>query len=340
MKIAAVVVGANNAAQLWLPTLRDHPLIAVRALADLDRDLARRRIDEHRLCCAPAGGLDEALAGPAADARLVIDLTPPATRVAIARIAFAHGCDVFGEKPLAPSLADAAALVDLARAAGRRYAVMQNRRFHPGMRSLRAAVESGLLGRVHSVDADFRKTVPAEGRLGAMASPLLADMAIHTFDQARYLVGDRPARVHAHEWSPPHSPFAGDAAAVCTFEFAGGCVFSYRGSWVATGQETPWFSAWRLMGSEGTASWDGDGVPEAEVVTGHGPYGPVTEPRPLPSPADARTEHPGAIDAMLRALADGTPFPTDAADNVASLAMVDAVLRSSRAGAWVEIGPS
>lgn len=89
-----------------------------------------------------------------------------------------------------------------------------------------------------------------------MDHPLIVDMAIHTFDQARFISGTDPISVYCHEYNPPGSWYKGNAAAICIFEMSDGSVFTYRGSWAAEGQNTSWESAWRVTGSEGTALWD------------------------------------------------------------------------------------
>ena len=38
-----------------------------------------------------------------------------------------------------------------------------------------------------------------------MESPLILDMAIHTFDQARFITGADPVSVYCHEFNPPGS---------------------------------------------------------------------------------------------------------------------------------------
>src|SRR5439155_24342046 len=101
-----------------------------------------------------------------------------------------------------------------------------------------------------------------------MRSPLLLDMAIHTFDAARYLTGADAVAVYCEEFNPPWSWWAGNAAATAIFEMTGGLRFTYRGSWCAEGQPTSWDSEWRAVGPHGTATWDGAGDPMAEVVAG------------------------------------------------------------------------
>jgi hypothetical protein len=43
------------------------------------------------------------------------------------------------------------------------------------------------------------------------------------------------------------------------------------------------------------------------------------------------------VPALLRAVVGGMPAPTEAADNIRSLAMVEAAIAASRGGGWVEV---
>ncbi|UUZ97687.1 Gfo/Idh/MocA family oxidoreductase [Paenibacillus sp. P25] len=190
----------------------------------------------------------------------------PDSHAAVTTAALELGCDVFGEKPMSTSMAEAHRLVELAGKRGRTYAVMQNRRYLPQIRAFRDLVVSGAIGQVGFVNADFFLGPHFGGFRDAMESPSLLDMAIHTFDQARLITGKDPVSVYCHEFNPPGSWYAGNASAVCIFEYEDGGVFCYRGSWCSEGSPTSWEADWRISGSKGTARWDGTTAPYAEVT--------------------------------------------------------------------------
>jgi predicted dehydrogenase len=174
-----------------------------------------------------------------------------------------------------------------------------------------------------------------------MDSPLLLDMAIHTFDQARLILGADPVSVYCHEFNPPGSWYAGNAAAVCIFEMSDGSVFCYRGSWCAEGAPTSWESAWRITGEKGTAVWDGHGAPYAEVVAPGDQTGRFTkefvrvEAPELEQPA--HTGHSGCLDEMFASLKEGRRAETDCRDNLFSMAMVFGALESAKTGRKVDL---
>ena len=146
MTLRAVLAGCGDASAFWLPALAQSPLVELAAVVDLDRSRAEAAVAAHRLDCAVADDIADAI--ESSGAAVLLDLAPPARRLENARVAFELGCDVIGEKPMGATLADAVAIASEAARSGRRFATMQNHRFHPGMRALRAAVASGDLGRL------------------------------------------------------------------------------------------------------------------------------------------------------------------------------------------------
>ena len=147
---------------------------------------------------------------------------------------------VLGEKPLADNMADARRMVAAAQEAGLLFAVIQNRRYDENLRRLRAFLESGAIGQLTTVNSDFYLGVHFGGFRDHMAHVLLSDMAIHTFDAARYLSGSEPCSVYCHEWNPAGSWYDRDASAVAIFEMSEGLVYTYRGSWCSEGLNTSW----------------------------------------------------------------------------------------------------
>jgi predicted dehydrogenase len=328
--LRAVLAGCGDASTLWLPTLAGSPLVEVAALVDVDRSRAQAAAAAHALDCAIDDDLGEAIRRERA--AVLLDLTPPARRLENARTAFALGCDVIGEKPMGATLADAVRIVAESRRTGRRFATMQNHRFHPGMRALRAAVAEGALGRLALVSAELRKAVPAVGWRRASGNPLLTDMAIHTFDQARYLAGADPVRVRARSLTR-----AGGGVVLAEAELSGDVVLSYRGSWEAPGAHTSWYGAWTLDGSDATAVWDGEGTARLVVTSDDAEGIPRDDVRDLDPPWPATSGHPAAIAALLGSLEAGEALETDCADNLQSMAMVHAALASVESGDWVEV---
>ena len=260
---------------------------------------------------------------------VVCDVTIPEVHAEVATAALQAGCHVACEKPMAHSMQAARATGALAAETGLNYAVMQNRRYRPSIRAVRDIVVSGALGDLGIVNADFYLGPHFGGFRDAMQSPLLLDMAIHTFDQARFITGRDPLAVYCHEFNPGWSWYAHGAAATAVFEMTGGLVFTYRGCWCSEALATSWESAWRLVGGRGTLCWDGDGQPRTELIGG----GEAVAPELYTGPEG----HAGCLQEMFAAIAAGRPAETSYDDNIKSLAMVFGAIESARRGARVEI---
>ena len=311
------------------PALRDR--IAIVGLNDINPDAARRLALEFGLSkAAVESDLEALLRGTKPD--LVFDVVIPGARHDVVATALNHGCHVLSEKPMATSLADARDLVALAAKAGRTHAIVQNRRYIAGVRRIRRLIDSGELGDLTALHADFFIGAHFGGFRDAMQNVLLLDMAIHTFDAARFMSGKDAKAVYCHETNPGGSWYAHGAAANAIFELEGDTTFTYRGSWAAEGANTSWESQWRIIGSRGTIVWDGLDNFEAHVVAGEeGFHRPLVK-LDVPEPADdGQTRgHASVIADFLRAVEAGTPPETIGSDNINSLAMVFGAIESAK----------
>ncbi len=341
MPFRAVLAGCGAMSKGWLealasPALRDR--IEIAGLVDLDRSAAERRAAEYRLNGVAVGTDLPAVLG-ATGADVLFDIVPPGARRSVVETGLAHGCHVLSEKPMALSLADARALVCAAEAAGRLHAVVQNRRFNVGVRRIRAALESGLIGTLNAIHSDFFVGAHFGGFREEMQNVLLVDMAIHTFDAARYMSGGRAVAVYCHESNPASSWYAHGSAANAIFEFSDGVIFTYRGSWSAEGANTSWDASWRIIGSRGTLLWDGEDTLSAHVVDGDaGFFRPLREVEVPPPVDEGRTHgHESVIGEFLEAIGDGREPETSGRDNLKSLAMVFGAIESARTGQRVRI---
>ncbi len=336
-----IVAGCGNMAHAWIRDALQRADCRLVGLVDLNREAARAMADKYHLPDAVIGqDLAEVLRQTRAS--LVFNLAIPAAHRSIALTAFAAGCAVMSEKPLAASLAEADEMIQAARTAGVSFSIMQNRRFLKQIRAFRQLIASGTIGQPGAINADFYLGPHFGGFRDLMDSPLLLDMAIHTFDQARFILRADAQSVTCHEFNPPGSWYQGNASAIAIFTMSDGSVFCYRGSWCSIGCPTSWEADWRVSGSQGTAVWDGRVMPWAEVL------------KPMPAGQSAafipevvrvetpvvwtgREGHDGCLDELFDALLSGRPAETDAADNRNSLAMVMAAIESARTGTRVRI---
>ncbi|RWA71107.1 Gfo/Idh/MocA family oxidoreductase [Mesorhizobium sp.] len=334
-----VLVGCGAMSKHWLDAARRIEGLAIVGLVDLDAERAQARAREY--------GLSDAIIGTSLDAVLdqtrpdaVFDVVVPAARRAVALSAFAHNCHLLTEKPLADSPENARAIVDAARRAGRIHAVVQNRRYVANVRRIRRFLDSGAIGAPTSIHADFFVAPHFGGFREEMAHVLLLDMAIHTFDTARYMVSGEPASVYCQEWEPSNSWYRQGSSASAVFDLGGGKVFTYAGSWCADGFRTSWEGSWRIVAQRGSLLWDGhDGLKAEVVASGRDGIIDKTQPIEVPplDPADRVDGHFGIIKDFMHAIETGTEPETRGADNIRSLAMVFGAIESVETGRRVAI---
>ncbi|MCJ8014723.1 Gfo/Idh/MocA family oxidoreductase [Paenibacillus sp. KQZ6P-2] len=328
-----IVAGCGAMSHIWIQTVLKREDTDIVALVDVYPENARKIKNEYSLQCEIYTELEPAIMDT--NASLVIDVTIPDSHFDISTTAMRNGCNVFGEKPMAANLEQAKEIIQVSEVTGKTLSVMQNRRYDANIRALMEMIQSGIIGKPGMVNADFFLGPHFGGFRDMMDSPLILDMAIHTFDQARFILRADPVSVYCHEFNPPGSWYHGNAAAICIYEMSDGSVFCYRGSWCAEGASTSWESDWRITGEKGTAIWDGVGAPYAEIV---GPKENAGEFQreivriETPLTWTGQLGHPGCIDEMFLALAQGRPAETDCRDNIHSMEMVMGAIDSARSG--------
>ncbi len=334
-----VLVGCGAMSRQWLDAARQIDGLDIVGLVDLDAERAKARAHEYGLTGAVTGtSLDAVLDQTKPQA--VFDVVVPAARREVALTAFAHNCHLLTEKPLADSPENARAIVEAARRAGRVHAVVQNRRYVANVRRIRRFLDSGAIGAATSIHADFFVAPHFGGFREEMAHVLLLDMAIHTFDAARYMAAGEPAGVYCQEWEPANSWYRQGSSASAVFDLGGGKVFTYAGSWCADGFRTSWEGSWRIVAQRGSLIWDGsDGLKAEVVASGRDGLIDKTQPIEVPplDPADRIGGHLGIIRDFMHAIETGTEPETRGADNIKSLAMVFGAIESAETGRRVAI---
>lgn len=332
-----VLAGCGGISAAWLNAVKEMPGVELAGLMDIRVEAARRRRDEFQLARAVAGDdLTAMLRTLKPD--VLFDCTIPEAHFATTLLALRHGCHVLGEKPMADSIEHAKKMAAAAKKAGLVYAVMQNRRYQKEIRAYRGLLAGGRLGALTTLNCDFYIGAHFGGFRDGMKHVLLLDMAIHTFDAARFISGADPVSVFCREWNPPGSWYAHGASAMAVFEMSGGIVYNYRGSWCSEGLNTSWECDWRATCARGSAAWNGGGLFRAERVVRGGGFLSKCEDVPVKVPPGAKQGgHKGCIADFLDCLRKGRAPETACQDNIKSLAMVFGAIESAGAGRPVKI---
>jgi predicted dehydrogenase len=330
-KMKVIIAGCGGISGAKIEATRDRSDITYVGLVDLRLEAARELARRYDLQgCLVTDDLERAIEETGAD--IVFDCTVPEAHRDVTLTALAKGCHVLGEKPMADTMESALAMVEAAVASGRLFAVVQNRRYHQGIIALKDFLATGTLGDVTTIQSDFYIGAHFGGFRDGMKHVLLLDMSIHTFDAARFLAGADAEAVFAQDWNPKGSWYAHGASASALFTMTDGIRYTYNGSWCSEGLHTSWEAAWRIIGTRGSATWDGADTIRAQVVSGppgglHSSFEDLAV--PVPRLPDARLGQAGVIGDFVAALRAGTTPQTVCTDNINSLNMVFGAIRSA-----------
>jgi predicted dehydrogenase len=191
--------------------------------------------------------LNECLANPANE--IYFDAQSTAHRSASVKRAILAGKHIYCEKPLAVDSKTAVELALLARKAGVKNGVIQDKLFLPGLVKLKRVIDSGFFGRILSVRGEFGYWI-FEGNWQTAQRPswnyrkeegggIILDMLCHWEYLLTNLFGEIKAvsclgATHIPERVDEQGKsykVTADDAAYATFELAGGLIAQFNSSW-------------------------------------------------------------------------------------------------------------
>jgi predicted dehydrogenase len=301
--------------------------------------------------------------------------TPNWSHVELALRALRAGKHVVVEKPLALTLADARALVDAARQAGRHGLVAFTYRGYPMVRRARRLVADGELGAIRLVHGTYLQDWLSEEtdynwRLEprAGASRAVADIGSHWFDTAQFIGGHRveavladlatfmPVRQKPLVETAAFTAASGERepveigsedAATILVRFDDGSRGAAVLSQVSPGRKNAF--GLEIDGAAASLSWQQERPEELWIGTRAESRGLVRQPEPVlhglpPLPSGHPEGWAEAMRDLLRdfyeAVWDGRPTEGEQPyptleDGARAVALVDAVLESARTERWV-----
>lgn len=323
--VRIIQVGAGGMGRVWLQLLIDTPDVELVGLVDLDTDAARRALAElGRPNVAVAASLSEIASSTRAQA--VVNVTVPVAHHPVNIEAMFAGLPVLCEKPIAPTVSQALSLAAASEASGQLLMTSQSRRYYPVLGEFKKSLNA--LGEVGIATTEFFMAPRFGGFRDSMDHPLLVDMSIHAFDVARYLLDAEPVSVYCDSYNPAWSWYAGDAATTAIFEFEGGIRYTFVGSWCSPGAETSWNGSWRVSGSKGSATWDGETMPMVDVEGDDSKQGQSDD-------GSGHETIAGSLAEFLDSIRTGRTPSGEVHSNVLSLAMVEAAVHSAQRGTRV-----
>ena len=268
---------------------------------------------------------------------------PPAFHRPAVELAAQRGWHVLSEKPMADTWEDSVAIYHAARRAnggrGIKLQIVQNYRYTPRIQTLKRALDSGRLGRIHYVIARFAADYRQPLSWGAafrheMRHPILVEGSIHHFDQIRHLTGQDCALISGWEWNPGAASFKGECVTLYTMQLTGGVHAQYEGSGLAAGWQNSWHGEYYRVECEGGAIvLDRDNV--VRVQEHERGRGLRTE--ELATVHLDLEAHQAIVGQFLDWLDGGPPPPTQVEDNLKSTATLFAAIQSSATNQAVDV---
>lgn len=276
----------------------------------------------------------------------IVDLAfPPDRQPALIRAALAqpHVKAVLAQKPLALSLEEAVRLRDEAKAAGKLLSVNQNMRYDQSMRVLKQIIHSGALGEIVYAQIDMHAIPHWQGFLADYDRLTLSNMSVHHLDVLRHLLGD-PDEITTLTRKDPRTSFEHtDGITVSTLKFPSGALaVSIEDVWSGPreeGYDDDQHIGWRVDGTDGVAKgtigWPTGAASTltyaSKKTTGGEWVTPTWETMWFPH------AFIGVMEQLQHAVATGSPPALSVADNVKTMALVEAGYRSMAEGRTVRL---
>ncbi|MCB1489727.1 MAG: Gfo/Idh/MocA family oxidoreductase [Bauldia sp.] len=267
----------------------------------------------------------------------ILDIAyPPDQQPDLIRLALKqpHIKGILAQKPLSLTLDEAIAIREEAKAAGKIVSVNQNMRYDQSMRVLKEILERGEIGDPVFAQIDMHAIPHWQTFLEDYDRLTLANMSVHHLDVLRFLFGD-PDEIYTTSRTDPRTAFQhSDGITVSTLRFPSGVLaLSLEDVWHGPREDQyddDQHISWRVDGTEGVAKgtigWP-TGVAStltyASTKTTGGKW--VT-------PAWDTMWFPqafiGVMEQLQHAVKTGEPPALTVADNVRTVALIEAGYRS------------
>jgi predicted dehydrogenase len=346
-------------------TFPDGPSARLVAVADINAAAAQAMKEAFGFARA-SDDWRSLIADPAID---VISITTPNhLHKEMALAAIAAGKHVHCEKPLAPSLADAEAMMLAAEAKGVFTQVGYNYIKNPLLKWARTMIAQGDLGPItgfrgiHAEDYMHDPESAWSWRLDPMGGPgVIADLGSHIIGMARFLIGPMTELVADIETVVSSRPVAAgsserrgvetDDAARIIARFANGATGTIEASWVATGRKMQ--LGFEVTGEKGSLAFTQERLNELQFYRSGGDGRSAGYTRIEAGPQHAPYRNfciaPGhqlgfndlktiEMGEWLAGIATGTAPGPDFRESVEIQKVVDAAIRSSQQKRWEKVG--
>jgi predicted dehydrogenase len=329
MAIRVIVAGMGQRGRDWAREVRADRSFALAACVDTDADILRQAsaslaVPPEKCFRELRTALDETAC------EVVIVATSADSHAPVCRIALERGLGLLVEKPFTLHLDEAIELVTLAEQKGAPLIVAQNYRYMRAHRAARRLIREGALGRIGMVVAQYYR-VPHEmaASLARLPHHVMWGMGVHHLDALRYVLGEEVTSVAAQSFTQPWSALPEGSSMQALLGFASGARGFYSATYESSGHE--YFERGqefyqRFMGERATLHvfhrW--------LVLCERGRL-----PRLVRRGARSVTEENVLLQQMKRALLEGVVPESSGRDNLQTVAVMEACVRSASEQRWI-----
>ena len=323
------IIGCGGVSRLHFEGYLPHPE-RVRIVAACDPD--PERLDQaRRKYRVPATftSLEDTLRG--ADWEVAVVCTPTPVREAVIAPLAAAGKQIFVEKPLADTRAEAGRMVAACQRSGVTLAVDQNFRYHYPFSIARRLIRDGKLGKVHTLlhrDLTFRQD--AGWRIHCPRHALSV-MGIHWLDGFRWVLQQEAVSIFCRTTSSPAVTCVGDTDASVQIVFQEGTTVSYTQSFSSPVKQTDTL----ILGETGALSLDYRGASLFNRERGAEPVERWDIPVDRSHKSRATFK---ALNQLLTSLERETEPGNSGRDNLNTVALLDGAYRSAETQQAVALG--
>jgi predicted dehydrogenase len=329
MAIRVIVAGMGERGREWVREIRAEPPYSLAACVDPDERALRESATT--LSLKPEDcflRLEDALERVAADA--VVVATSADCHGETCEAALLRGRAVLVEKPFTTNLNEAVVLVRLAEEKALPLLVAQNYRYMRSFRAVRRLVSDGTLGPVGMVTCQyFRVPHQMVASLRRLRHSVLWGMGVHHLDALRYVLNQKVTNVFADGFTLPWGELPHGASTRVMMELEEGTRALYSATYESSGHE--FFE----RGQEFYARFTGERATlhvfqRWLVLCERGRW-----PRIIRRGRREVSEERLLLRQLGRALATAAEVESSGRDNLQTMAVIEACLRSETEGRWV-----
>jgi UDP-N-acetylglucosamine 3-dehydrogenase len=318
----------------YAPAIAQHPGAKLAAVVAPGVNRALAKQDAARFGARYLEGLQALWNGDKLDA--VYIGTPPSQHLSVIKEVAPRGIHILCDKPLAITLEDADAILELARQHQVKLMVPFNPRRQLPVMKLKEMLQTGELGQLKHIHATKYGKIPrnipgldtgwffdkAQAGFGGFG-----DIGIHAIDTLRWLADSEARQVYAKIDRKIHSDITVDDIGSMIIDFRNGVVASQQSGWVNPAGNPTWLSvSFEVLGTEGAVLIEKpyhDLVLADETRTDYLPWW--------------RADIPMLLDEFITAVEEDREPAITGADGRAALEITIAAYRSAETGKPVSL---